>query len=119
MKMHLSSTQAIDFLMTDEYADWSYQGATALVEHFETLEEDLGEEIIFNSIDFRCDYSEYRDARDWLTAYYGRGLKDAMECAGLYREGASDEVIDTLISEFIIDRGDLIPFDGGVIVSAF
>ena len=117
--MHLSSTQAIEFLLTDEYADWSYQGAAALVAHFETLEEDTGEEIIFNSIDFRCDFSEYRDVRDWLTAYYGRPLKDALECAGLYREGASDEELDTLISEFIRDRGDLIPFEGGVIVSAF
>lgn len=115
--MHLSSTQAIDFLMTDEYADWSYQGATALVEHFETLEEDLGEEIIFNSIDFRCDYSEYRDVRDWLTAYYGRPLKDALECAGIDHD-EDEDTIDLSISEYIRDRGTLVEFDGGVIVSS-
>ena len=119
MKLELSTSYAVDLLRQDEYAGWSYKGATALVEHLENLEEDMGEEIIFNSIDFRCDFSEYRDVRDWFTSYYGRPLKDALKCSGLYREGDSDEEIDTLISEFIIARGDLIPFEGGVIVSAF
>ena len=121
MKLQLSTQQAVDLLRQDEYAGWSYNGATALVEHLETLEEDLGEEITFNCIDFRCDFSEYHSVRDWLTSYYGSPLKDALESAGIDHDldVDDDDDIDSLVSEYIRDRGTLIEFDGGVIVSDF
>lgn len=120
MKLELSTNYAVDLLRQDEYADWSYRGATALVEYLENLEEDLNEEINFNCIDFRCEFSEYKSVRDWLFNYYGLGmtLKDALESAGIYRDDADDEDIDSLIAEFIRDRGTLVEFDGGVIVSS-
>ena len=117
MKLQLSTNYAVDLLRQDEYAGWSYKGATALVEHLETLEEELGEEITFNCIDFRCDFSEYHSVQDWLTGYYGRPLKDALECAGIDHDEDEDEV-DASISEYIRDRGTLISFEGGIIVSS-
>ena len=119
MKLQLSTSHAVDLLRQDEYAGWSYKGATALVEHLETLEEDLGEEITFNCIDFRCEFSEYKSVRDWLFNYYGLGmtLKDALESAGIYHE-EDEEEIESLIAEFIRDRGTLVEFEGGVIVSS-
>lgn len=118
MKLELSTSHAVDLLRQDEYAGWSYKGASALVEYLENLEDELGEEITFNCIDFRCEFSEYHSVQDWLTSYYGRPLKEALECAGIEHDEDEDE-IDSLIAEFIRDRGTLVEFDGGIIVSAF
>jgi len=114
MKLQLSTSHAVDLLRTDEYAGWSYKGATALVEHLEDLEEDLGEEINFNCIDFRCDFSEYKSVQDWLTSHFGRPLEDALKWASIEH----DEDVDESISEYIRVRGTLVEFDGGVIVSS-
>ena len=37
----------------------SYHGSSALFDYFEQLEEDMGENIDFDPIAIRCDYSEY------------------------------------------------------------
>ena len=117
MKLQLSTSHAVDLLRRDEYAGWSYHGATALVEYLENLEDELGEEINFNVVDFRCEFSEYKSLCDWLTSYYGSPLKEALESAGIDHEDDEDD-IDALISEYIRDRGTLVEFEGGVIVSS-
>ena len=55
----LSTNQAVQELMADEYADWSYEAATALVEWIEDFEENQGEPIEFDPIGLRCEFSEY------------------------------------------------------------
>ena len=59
MKVYLSKTEAVDRLVADEFASWSYEGAEALVDYLEALEEDLGEDFYFDPIALRCDFSEY------------------------------------------------------------
>lgn len=59
MKQTLSTSQAVDFLLRDENARWSYQGARALVEHLEQLEEETGDEMEMDVVAIRCDYSEH------------------------------------------------------------
>lgn len=134
MKLELSTSYAVDLLLRDEHAGWSYKGATALVEYMEDMEEDLGEEINFNVVDFRSDFSEYKSLRDWLTSYFGRPLKEALKSAGIDHEetdlDAEDKTwlggppggylisLDVLIADYIRARGTLIEFDGGIIVSS-
>ena len=118
MKLQLSTSHAVDLLRQDEYAGWSYKGATALVEYLETLEDDSGEEITFNCIDFRCSFSEYHSVQDWLTSHFGRPLKDALKFADIDCDLSSDYDVDESISEYIRDRGTLVEFEGGVIVSS-
>ena len=118
MKLQLSTSHAVDLLLQDEFAKWSYNGAVALVEHLEDLEEDLGEEINFNVVDFRCEFSEYESVQDWLISHYGSPLKDALKSAGIEHDVDDDE-IDSLIAEYIHERGTLIEFEGGIIVSDF
>ena len=118
MKLQLSTSYAVDLLLQDEYAGWSYHGASALVEYLEDLEEELGEEITFNCIDLRCEYSEYESVQAWLTSHYGIPLKDALKSAGI--EHDEDEYKMYLsIAEYIHERGTLIEFEGGIIVSDF
>jgi hypothetical protein len=113
MKNTLNTSEAASLLMADENAAWSMAGAFALVEHIEQYEEDCGTEIEFDRVAIRCEYSEYSDLIDWACAYYG---------SDQWREALGvDESIDAeeAISTYIHDRGQLIEFDGGIIVSEF
>lgn len=51
--------EMISDLMCDEYAGWTPQGARALAEYMEQLSDDLGEDITWDRVAIRCDYSEY------------------------------------------------------------
>ena len=73
----LSTSQAVQELMADEYANWSYEAATALVEWLEELEDSSGEPIEFDPVALRCEFSEYT-ATD-LVEEYGMTLAEIRE----------------------------------------
>ena len=86
----------------------------------------MGEDIELDTVALRCDYSEYESVQAWFIDYHGgKTLKEAFGSAcidieGLWIDGEEDEEeIDEAIRSFIQDRGNLIEFDGGVIVSSF
>ena len=113
MKNTLDTSEAASLLMADENAAWSMAGAFALVEYLEQIEEDCGTEIEFDRVAIRCEYSEYTDLIDWACFYYG---------ADAWREslGVDEDVDeDEAISIYIHEHGQLIEFDGGIIVSEF
>lgn len=107
MKMDLTTTQAANLLLEDDYANWSRAGAFALVEFFEAMEADCDMGIYMDRVAIRCAYSEYDSLENWACEYFGTGdepsdLKDADD-----------------IRDYIRERGDLIEFNGGIIVSSF
>ena len=73
----LSTTQAVQELMADENANWSFEGATALVEWIEEFEEDQGEPIELDVVGLRCEFAEYT-ATD-LVEEYGMTLAEIRE----------------------------------------
>jgi hypothetical protein len=116
MKNTLTTSQAAHILIDDENARWSRAGAFALVEHLEQMEEECGQEIEFDRVALRCDWSEYDSLGDWAEAFFG-GIHEA--CAALRIGATHDGLEDDTIREYINDHGQLIEFDGGVIVSSF
>ena len=70
----ISTNQAITELLKDEYADWSHEAATALVDWMGELEESTGEPIEFDPVGLRCEFSEYT-ATD-LMEVYGMTLEE-------------------------------------------
>lgn len=110
MKYELSTTEAAEMLFNDEWANWTRNGSYALVEYLENLEDDLGEEITFCPVVIRCDFTQHHSLEDWALDYWGSTEKANKEIGG-----ADDEKI----REFIQDRGQLIEFEGGIIVSSF
>ena len=64
----LNTNQIANLLMQDDNAKWTYEGAKALAEYYEQLSEDLGENIEFNPIAIRCEWSEF-DEGALLDAY--------------------------------------------------
>jgi len=108
MKTTLSTYQ-IDALKTDENANWSWNGAKALAEYLEQLEEDTGEEMELDVCAIRCDFSEYASLEDWADDY---GMdEDILD--------GEDEEREDKIRDYIQDRGQIVEFDGGIIVSSF
>ena len=123
MKTTLSTSDIARALHRDDNANWSWNGAKALAEYLEQLEEETGEEMEFDAVAIRCDFSEYGSLEAWASDYF-RNQADAVDQLGLTlgMDGSIDEEsdeIDNLIRSCIQDHGTLIEFDGGVIVSSF
>jgi hypothetical protein len=141
MKTTLTTSAAAEILANDENASFSRLGAYALVQYLEQMEEDCGE-IEFCQVAIRCDYSEYASLTEWAEDYFagdnwreqvGADMEeisetladaDKLEAAGEIadanqtREHANG-ILDSAIKEYIQDRGQLIEFSGGIIVSSF
>jgi len=121
--MTISTNHAAHLLASDEYAGFSYSGAVALAEYLEDLERDYGaaEEIEFDTVALRCEFSEYDCLEAWFRDYHGhKPLNECFKAAGIDLAGDEDEEeLDDIIRSFAHDRGQLIEFDGGVIVSSF
>ena len=107
MKQTLTTNQAADLLMADQYAGWSYDGAHALVEYLEQIEED-GEEIEFDAVALRCDFAEYETA-----------LQAAEEYGFEPDEDADSEAAEEAALEWLNDRTTVIAFSAGVIIQQF
>ena len=69
MKRTLSTSEAADILLRDEYASWSVEAASKLVEYYEEQEQETGEEIEMDAVAIRCDWDEYSTAKDIAEAY--------------------------------------------------
>ena len=109
--------------MQDEHAAWTRAGAFALCDYLEELEDDTGEEIEFCPVALRCDYSQYTDLEEWATEQFGSHV-DGVDELGLTLSDdgkieESPEEINEAIRDYIRNRGTLLEFSDGVIVSSF
>tara|TARA_R110000868_G_scaffold181762_2_gene422708 strand:- start:1308 stop:1682 length:375 start_codon:yes stop_codon:yes gene_type:complete len=124
MKTTLNTYDIANALMQDDNANWSYNGAKALAEYLDELEQDLGEELELDVVAIRCDYSEYSSLEAFATEYFSNH-KQAADALGLDVAMSGDEFeqdedeVSEAIRDYITDNGTLIEFDGGIIVSSF
>ncbi len=120
MKTTVNTYEITDALTNDENAAWSYNGAKALAEWLEEYEEDCEVELELDVVALRCEFTEYASLEEWLTRYYGETLEEVFKSAGVDLDGdESDDELDELIRSHIFDHGQLIEFEGGIIVSDF
>lgn len=116
MKMTLNTYQIADALKNDTCARWSCNGSLALAEYLEEYEQSTGEELELDTCAIRCDFSEYSSFQDWANDYFGNNLwREEMNI----EEENDDDEVNEKIREYIHDNGQLIEFDGGIIVSSF
>ena len=107
MKQTLTTSQAAHLLMQDENARWTYAGAYALIEHLEEYEAGCGVELDFDEVAIRCDWHEYAS------------IFEAAEDYGWEWEGAEDADEDekeVSALDWLMERTQVVKFDGGVIV---
>jgi len=120
MKTTLTTYQAADILASDGDSSFTRAGALALVEHLENIEDETGGEMQFDSVGIRCDWAEYVSLADWADDYYGTDRdRHDWKWSLCITEDMDEDEIDDLIRERIRESGELIEFDGGVIVSNF
>lgn len=97
-------------LKADTSANWSHDGASALIEYLEQLEEDTGTEIEFDAVAIRCDYSEYESA---LQAADDHGYEPN---PNLDDDKQSDDDKEADALAWLQDQTQVIEFTGGVII---
>jgi len=120
MKKTMTQYDIAHELMQDTNANWSRAGAFALAEYFEQIEMDTNEELDFDAVAIRCEFSQYANLQEWISDYYSEPLAYAIKSAGIDLDGEeNEEEIDDLIRSHIQDHGQLIEFNGGIIVSQF
>ena len=117
MKTTLNTYDVARELMNDSNAAWSRAGALALAEYLEEYEESTGEELELDVVAIRCDFSEWTDFEDWRNCYFADEAQ-AQEATG-YDDEADDDDKDEATRAYIMDHGQLVEFDGGIIVSSF
>jgi hypothetical protein len=115
MKTTLSTSQAADLLKADSNASWSRAGAYALVEHLEEIEDECGEEIEFDVVSIRCDFSEYGSA---LEAALDQGFDPSVDLDGSGEEN-DDEKEENALVWLKYQTTQVIEFEGGIIVRNF
>jgi len=59
MKQEITESQFVNEIVNDEHNNMSYEGARALYEYLEEMEE-----ITFNRTEIRCQYSEYENIEE-------------------------------------------------------
>jgi hypothetical protein len=116
MKITVSTSQAAGELMRDTNANWSRAGAYALAEYLEEYEENTGEEIELDVCAIRCDFSEHSSLQDWAHEHFSNAWQ---ELGFDETEETNDDEFDEKIRSYIQYHGQLIEFDGGIIVSSF
>ena len=106
MYTNLSSDEAIKKLMKDDgWLYWSWDGAKALIEYLENLEDSLDKPIKFDKVAFQCEYSEYESVLEAAEHYgFDADEEDEIEAAAL---------------KYLEDRTTVIQFEGGVIIQEF
>ena len=109
MYQNVSTTQAIARLMEDKYAHWSWDGAKALIEYLEKLEDSLDKPIEFDTVAIRCDFVEYESVLECAEDY---------DFIPFYDEEDEDAIkADAL--KYLEDWTTVIQFEGGVIIRQF
>jgi len=117
MKITLSENEIAHQLKKDTNSGWSWGGARALAEYLYQLDEETGEDSELDVVAIRCDFSEHSSLIDWATEYFGSASLAANEFS--WDEDATDDAKGESVRDYIQNAGQLIEFDGGIIVSSF
>jgi hypothetical protein len=94
---------------------FSYKGRAALYDYLTELEDDIGQEIELDVVALCCDYAEHASLADWAKDYFA----DDWRAEVGVDDDTDDDDTDEAILDYIRENGQLVEFDGGIIVSQF
>jgi hypothetical protein len=125
MKKTLTQYDIAIELMQDDNANWTRAGALALAEYFEEIEMGMDEEMEMDVVAIRRDFSQYDSLESWADDHFGGDAKTTADALGLDVDMSGvefeedEEEVSQVIREYIKNNGEIIEFDGGIIVSNF
>jgi hypothetical protein len=127
----LSKYQMVNALTQDENANWSYKGACALIDYLIELEEGIGQQMEFDPVGLRCDYSEYDSLIEWADQHFANyreefGIEyenpmtaETEEQSVTDCDGHLHDEVFKEIEDYIQNNSTLIEFEAGIIVQDF
>jgi hypothetical protein len=114
MKQTLMTYQIVDALYRNKDNGFSYEGAKALADYLDRLEEDIGEEMELDVVAIRCEYTEYKNYQE---------LNDEYNLIDFDKEYQDDDLDDDdkddLIKAEVENNTSVIEFDGGIIIQNY
>jgi len=116
MKQTLSHYQATELIHEVYDNQFSWEASGCLADYYESLEEEIGEEIEIDPVAIACDWSEYNSDEELIEAY-GYLLPDADDSDDCEAWEPEDKL--AAIKDYLMQDTDLIEFDGGYLVRAF
>jgi hypothetical protein len=108
MKRTLRTEEMVSELVRDPYARWTHEGARAIIEYLEDLEEQTGEELEFDLVAIRSQWTEYATLEEAAAAI----IPDYANWAKDYDE---DELMRQIRQE-LADSGTILHFAGGFVI---
>jgi hypothetical protein len=103
MKKTLGTNEAVNLLMDDDNANWSREAAETIIEHLEQMEENSGQEIEFDRVGIRGDWSEYNRAKDAALDYsWSIPARDEDETDEEYRDRTENDALEYLRGETVV-----------------
>ncbi len=99
MKQTITESYFIDQIVGDDYNNMSYEGAKALFEYLEELEEacwqaDGSNEMEFDKVEIRCAYTEYENIEAIAEQYdHVKTLNDLRDYTQVIEVPNSDKII--------------------------
>lgn len=107
------------FAQSDTYKNnFTYAGQIALFEYLEEYEEATGETVEFDPIALCCEYSEHASAWDAMEQYQPEDMPTIENSEGMDLVELG-ELQEQEAREWLMERTQVIPFDGGVIIQNF
>lgn len=118
MYIELSKSEAMDILLDDDNANWSFQAADALIDYYEQREEEEGEEIKLNRAEIRGEWTEYNDART-LEMDFGYMTNDGGHDERAPCRASREDWDLSKWADFLRERTQVIDCDDSLLVAEF
>lgn len=113
MITHVTQSEFIDtFRTSHSYKNnFSYDALIALFEYLEQYEEDIGDQITFDMTAICCEYTEYKNIKDFLDDYSVEYFSGPSYLSELHNNIKNANTHDEIINA-IREETEVIEFDG-------
>lgn len=94
----VNEVEGIKELLADEYANWTVDQAQALLEHYDLMSEDMGEDLELDTVAIRCEWSAYASIKEALADHGSPITWEGLQEETFTIEGLNDGSV--LVHEF-------------------
>ena len=122
MKKTLSTSSMTRTLLADDYANWTWEGATTVLEYLQERDDSIGIETEFDPVAIRCAYTEYASASECVQDIASSDFEDLTK--ELQDEYTDDEQVDydelePICLAYLERRTTVLKFAGGIIIQIY
>lgn len=122
MKKTLSTSDMARTLLANDYANWTWEGATTLLEYLQERDNSIGIETEFDPVAIRCAFTEYASAAECVQDIAPSDFEDLTK--DLQDEYSGDEQVnynelEPICLAYLEHRTTVLKFTGGIIIRIY